>query len=333
MRSLSVVLRCGAVLLAWSLSGGAAHAVCNVLSVTSVTPSVANAGTYTAPIPPTEQAININVQGLYLSVLGGSCTVAISFNRSSLPASMAISGGGSATLPYTIQSLAGGGNTLFHVGSGIPGASNRLTASFAAAVLGVAASYSVNFTAYVMMQPNPVQQGGSYSDSITLDVFADLLIIPIRVVASPFSVQGAVTSTCTINGVSTPAADTATIPVVGGAVNTAPIAKTYANVVCNSPSRVQLTSQSGAVKSATSVGPSFSNYIDYSATAAFAGATATLNTATNPAATGPEASASELAVGSMPSGSLAVTITPQTNVLPLIKGSYADTLTVTITPQ
>jgi hypothetical protein len=35
----------------------------------------------------------------------------------------------------------------------------------------------------------------------------------------------------------------------------------------------------------------------------------------------------------MPSGTLSVTITPQTSALPLVKGSYADTLRVTITPD
>jgi hypothetical protein len=322
-----------AALLCLLLFGSPAHAICNVLSVTSVTPSIANAGTYTAPIAPTAQTININVQGLYISLLGGNCTIAISFNRVSLPASMTILGGGSATLPYTIQNSPGGGNTLFHVGAGIPGASNRLTASFAAATLGIAASYSVNLTAYVLMQPGPTQQGGTYSDSITLDVFADLLIIPFRAVASPFTVQGTVTSMCTIGGVATPTADSATIPVSGGVVNTTPILKTYSNVVCNSPSRVQLTSQSGAVKSATPAPGSFSNHIDYSASAVFSGATATVNTATVPTATGPEASTSILATGSMPSGTLSVTITPQTSALPLVKGSYADTLRVTITPD
>lgn len=333
MNPRSLWIHGSATALLWMLSLAPAYGVCLITSVTSVTPSVANAGTYTAPVAPTAQAININVQGQYLALLGGTCSVGIAFNRASLPASMAISGGGSATLPYTVRSLAGGGNTLLYVGSGIPGSSNRLETAFAVGALAVPGNFSVNLTAYVLMQPGPPQQGGTYSDSITLDVFADLLIIPFRAVASPFTVQGTVTSTCTIGGVSTPAADTATIPVTGGIVDTAPILKSYANVACNSPSRVQLTSQSGAVKSATVAGPSFSNYIDYSATAVFSGATASLNTATIPTATGPEASASELAAGSMPSGSMTVTITPQTSALPLIKGSYADTLTITITPQ
>jgi hypothetical protein len=322
-----------AVAFLWLLTCAPANAVCLITSITSVTPSTANAGTYTAPVSPTAQPININVQGVYLAVLGGTCSVGISFNRASLPASMAISGGGSATLPYTIRSLSGGGNTLLYVGSGIPGAANRLETTFAVGPLVVPGNFSVNLTAYVLMQPGPTQQGGTYSDSITLDVFADLLIIPFRAVASPFTVQGTVTSMCTIGGVATPTADSATIPVSGGVVNTTPILKTYSNVVCNSPSRVQLTSQSGAVKSATPAPGSFSNHIDYSASAVFSGATATVNTATVPTATGPEASTSILATGSMPSGTLSVTITPQTSALPLVKGSYADTLRVTITPD
>jgi hypothetical protein len=37
--------------------------------------------------------------------------------------------------------------------------------------------------------------------------------------------------------------------------------------------------------------------------------------------------------GATPSGTLQATITPQANVLSLLSGSYADTLTITITPQ
>jgi hypothetical protein len=318
------------------LSATQSKAVCAINSAgLSVAPLTASTGTYTPPTAPTAQAVIFTVSGTYDSLLGGTCTLGIAFNRASLPATMAISGGGGATLTYTIQSLPTGGTTLLYTGGGTPAASSLLTTSFSATTLGVAQPFSANLTAYALAQPVDPQAAGSYSDTTpTLKTFnITIANVVTALTTSAFTMTGTVAKVCTIGGVSHPGADSATIPVTSGAVDTSPIVKSYANAACNTPANVQLTSQNGGVRNATSAVSGFTNVIDYSATATFSGATAPINTATNPSATGPESGPAVPTTGATPSGTLQATITPQANVLSLLSGSYADTLTITITPQ
>jgi hypothetical protein len=106
----------------------------------------------------------------------------------------------------------------------------------------------------------------------------------------------------------------------------------YANAICNTPSDLQLTSQNGAVTTTNTVA-GLQYFINYAASASFAGASASLNTATNPAAAGQESGSPASTSGGTPTGSLSVAITPELNVSRLVAGSYADTLTIAITPQ
>lgn len=149
------------------------------------------------------------------------------------------------------------------------------------------------------------------------------------------NISALVPKSCTIENVAAGAVDTATIAITAaGAVDTSPVTPTsspYANVACNTPSDLQLTSLSGAVINASSLA-GFTNIIDYTASATWHGVTATLNTATAPAAAGAESgTAQPVATGF--SGALSVLITPTANTLPLVQGAYADTLSVTLTPQ
>jgi hypothetical protein len=149
------------------------------------------------------------------------------------------------------------------------------------------------------------------------------------------NISATVASTCTINNAATGTVDTATIPItLAGSVNTAPITPTnapYANVACNGPSELQLTSLNGGVVNAGSAA-GFAHIIDYTASATWHSVTATLNTSTVATAVGAESGTAQ-PVATAFSGSLAVTITPIANVLPLLQGAYADTLRVTLTPQ
>ncbi|MEQ1697540.1 MAG: hypothetical protein ABL901_17030 [Hyphomicrobiaceae bacterium] len=151
------------------------------------------------------------------------------------------------------------------------------------------------------------------------------------------TITATVTKACTVNNAVAGTAGTAVIPVsLAGAVTTTPITPVgspFANVVCNAPSNIQLTSLSGGVRNGVGVAPSgFTNIIDYSATATWGGAIATVDTVTDPAAAGNESGA--LApIAAANAGALSVLITPQTNALPLVIGSYADTLRVSIIPQ
>lgn len=150
------------------------------------------------------------------------------------------------------------------------------------------------------------------------------------------NITATVTKACTVNNAVAGTPGSAVIPVsAAGAVTTTAITPTgspFANVVCNAPSNLQLTSLSGAVVNASAAVAGFSKIIDYTASATWGGATATLNTSTAPAAAGNESGA--LApIAAANAGNLTVSITPIANALPLIIGAYSDTLRVSIIPQ
>lgn len=326
-----------AIAIALALWSGAAQARCTINSAgLSITPLTASTGTYTPPTAPTAQAVTFTISGTYTTTAtAGTCRAAISFNRATLPASMARSGGGTA-MPYTARSTATGGNTLLFTGGGTPTATNYLLYSFTAAGANLTnRAFTATLTAYFLAQPVASQPAGSYSDSLTLGVYnVSNGGTVTTLITRTFTVSGTVAKVCSIGGVAHPTADSATIPVTSaGAVNTAVINRSYASVTCNTPSNVQLTSQNGGVKTSGTPPSGFTNIINYSATATFSGAMASVNTATNPAATGAEAGAVVSTTGTTPTGTMSVAITPQANAQRLLTGTYADTLTITITPQ
>lgn len=149
------------------------------------------------------------------------------------------------------------------------------------------------------------------------------------------NISATVTKACTIANVPAGTAGSATIPVsAAGAVNTAAITPTgspFANVACNAPATLQLTSLNGAVTNVTPAASGFTNFINYSASATWNSVTASVNTATVATATGAESGTGQAVTAN--SGNLDVTITPQATSLPLITGAYSDTLRVTLTPQ
>jgi hypothetical protein len=149
------------------------------------------------------------------------------------------------------------------------------------------------------------------------------------------TIDATVATTCTINNVATGTTDTATINInADGSVNTGAVTPTsspYANVACNAPSDLQVTSQNGGLTGPAAV-VGFDNVINYSATATWNSVPASVNTATNAASGAPEAG-TVAPVGTAHTGNLSVSITPAANSNPLVIGSYSDTLTVTVTPQ
>jgi hypothetical protein len=317
----------------------AATARCNITAAAlTISPVTASTGTYNPPTAPTAQSVTFTVSGSYNSTTAANplCTVGLSFNRASLPASMARTTGG-ATMPYTITSLAGGGNTLLFTGGGLPALTNLVTFSFPQAGLNLNNQpFSINLTAFFLAQPGSPQGAGNYSDALTANIYnvrQGNNALTLRA-SRAFSVTGAVSKACTIGGLATPVADTATIPVsAAGVVNITAIAKSYLAVQCNVLSNLQVTSQGGAVKRTGAAPSGFSNLIDYSATSTFGGAMSSLNTAAVATAVGAEAGTIGTTSSATPSGILSVTITPQSAATPLVKGSYADTLRITIIPQ
>jgi hypothetical protein len=151
------------------------------------------------------------------------------------------------------------------------------------------------------------------------------------------NITATVPGLCTINGLATGSpVGTAVIPTTSGNVDVTPITPTgspFANVVCNGPSQLQLTSLNGGVFNTASAA-GFDNIINYSASATWHGVTATINTSTNPAASvGGSESGTPAPVATAGSGALSVTITPIANAQPLMVGTYSDTLRITLTPQ
>lgn len=168
-------------------------------------------------------------------------------------------------------------------------------------------------------------------------VCASLLLLGSMHVAAQTATQDIVitanvTKACTIIG---GAADTAEIGVdANGSVITTDVTPDnapYANVACNGPSSLRLTSLNGGVVNA-SPAPGFSHIIDYTASATWNSVTATIDTSLDPTAAGAEVGVNQ-PVGTAATGSLVVTITPLINALPLVQGTYTDTLRVTLTPQ
>jgi len=316
----------------------AASARCTVRA-TNVSTLSFNTGTYTPPAAPVAQLLAYTVSGTYNTDNDTSaplCTVGISFNRASLPASMARSGGG-ATLPYTIQTLPGGGNTVLFTGGGNPTAAQLATASFSQAGTNLTnVPFSVLINLYFLVQPGSPQREGAYTDAPVLNAYnvrQGTGALSNRATGT-FNVSGTVAKACTIGGVASPAIDTANIPVnAAGVVDTSVIARSYLTVVCNALTNLQATSTGGGVKRAAAAPGGFSHIINYTAVATFGGATSTVNTATVGTAVAAEAGSIGTTSAATSSGTLGVTITPQTPGQPLVSGSYSDVLRIQLTPQ
>jgi hypothetical protein len=319
-------------LIALSSLATTVSAQCAINSVSAITPSTGNTGTYTPPTAPTAQAVTFTVNGTYNSLVFGTCTLSISFFRATLPATMARTSGG-ATLPYTIQTLAGGGTTLLYSGSGLT--ANRLQISFGAGLIGISQPFSESFTAYFLAQPGSPQREGSYSDSLLAAHFFNGSANGTAPLSSlAFIVNGTVAKACTIGGVVTATADAVTIPIgATGVVTTAPINRSYANAVCNAQTNLQVTSLNGGVRRASAAPSGFTNIINYTASASYSGTTSSLDTSTLASAAGAEAGTVGTTASSVSSGSISLTVVPLTPTQPLVPGSYQDTLRITLTPQ
>lgn len=103
------------------------------------------------------------------------------------------------------------------------------------------------------------------------------------------------------------------------------------DIVCNGPTDVQLSSANGGVFSATSAPSGFQNVINYQASVTAPTAASVNANASTPT---PTAGATASTSGATSNTGVLVTIDPTPNPLPLVAASdYADTLTVSITPQ
>jgi hypothetical protein len=143
------------------------------------------------------------------------------------------------------------------------------------------------------------------------------------------NITATVNPTCLISGLATGAALANPVTVSSaGYVSTTTTTHTVNSVVCNVAADVLTTTINGAVTNPNPAAAGFQNTFDYTATAAFGGATSNIDTSTV-AAGGTGSTAN---TGGARSGNLVIGVTPTTNTNPLVSGSYSDTLRVTLTP-
>lgn len=151
------------------------------------------------------------------------------------------------------------------------------------------------------------------------------------------SISGVVPIYCSIDGQANPAAINTTIPVdANGIVDVTPQSFVVSNVVCNAPTDVHVVSMRGGIKASTkvsSVGPGFTNIINYRGSAEFGTAKSMINTGVTKGAVGPEPGDVETTAGPH-KGPLTIQIRPAQPTSPLVMDSnYSDVLRVTLTPH
>jgi hypothetical protein len=286
--------------------------ICTALT-TTVSAATATLPTYSPIGTPTAATVGIQIRNNLLT----ACEVGLTFNGPFSPAVMTSAG---AQLTYTIKDTSDT-TTLLYVGAS-PGS------TYLPIVAPVGTS--VHNVHVVAIGGQFSARAGTYSDSaVSIQVFTRIGPLLLGLAASAtLTVGTTVTKICSIGGTTAPSSDSATIPVgAGGAVDTTPIVRSYANTVCNTMTNITLSSGNSGVKSAAPAVGGFTNVINYSASASLGGATGTLNTATGSGTTGVISSADGA------TGTMSVTITPLTPPLPLVRGSYADTLSVLLAPQ
>lgn len=116
-------------------------------------------------------------------------------------------------------------------------------------------------------------------------------------------------------------------------ITTAQKFATFGTVTCNNSATMTLTSANGAAKNASPGTTSHQNFFDYTVTTTVNGGTVTLDTSANPAVSGPETATGSISAPTTTGAPLSIGVTPVSPVKPLIAGSYADVLTLTISPN
>ncbi|MBU1209934.1 MAG: hypothetical protein KJ587_01515 [Alphaproteobacteria bacterium] len=253
-----------------------------------------------------------------------TCDLALSFTRSSLPATMT---NGAATLEYSIESTSGATliQTTGFAAFASPQPANRIDLTIAP---GGTADVSVRIR---IPAGQTSATAGNYADSsVTVGIYELAFGVPWRVLDEQvFTVNASITSGCTL-----PAPDTSklnfTPAISAGLPNPGFILRsTFNGVSCSAPSRIRLTGSALVATPATGTVAGFDNEINYLAIAQFGAASAALNSNVAMQVT----SAGTNVVSGAVSGT---TITVDVNLLagqPIIAGSYSSVLTVTIDPS
>jgi len=142
---------------------------------------------------------------------------------------------------------------------------------------------------------------------------------------------------CTISGSTSPPNDSISYGTLGTGINAISTGTVYPTtagstgyaVVCNSSTRVQLSTATDGMRNPTTAPGGYTSNINYSAQATLGSVTATITTAgTNAPSVGP------IVDNTGPTASfMVVSVAAISNTAPLTPGNYTDTLTVTLTPH
>lgn len=315
-----------------ALPVASARAICDVTSFTSVSPTTHALGTYTGTTVPGTTTRTLTINFMATGNGGGNCRLRLFLRRTAAPAELNTSPASPVPLPYSAS---------------IDGVAMRFAASPAVSPTGG--------DLVTVPSPNsstPVARSGTTSISVTPgavsgapwagtgyvdNVFIDLYYVPqgsttrMYVGTMPFSFTAIVSQSCSI----TSPANVAQVVAVNsvGLTSGMATASPSFNVLCTGASNVTLSTLNGAVtlggvaKASLTPISGFRKAIDYSASINGGAGAISLNTASATSATGTFNNSPVTTTGTQ------VTITPATSSVPLVAGSYSDTLTVSILPQ
>jgi hypothetical protein len=312
----------GALAIGFALCGGAGTAqadcvVSGIRSITGATVGLGSFGNTTTVIPKfMTLTISLNVSGT------GDCTFSIAFSSLTNPAAM--SGATADRLRYDVQTLSG--TSLVYTAS--PSAIQTTVVSHTNASQ-ISATVSVQAVA---VGGQTVTAGGYSDGSLGIAVFnGSVATTPVGIWLGTF-INAAVSPSCKINGqfAATDAAGISVPVSSSSVVTTATIQRDYANVVCNAPSDISMSSQNTGLTNPVAVSGLVKNVIHYSAEARLGTATATLDTSVPNSMT-----LGRIDTTTGASGALSVRVTPQQppDGYRLADGRYNDVLLVTLTPR
>lgn len=295
-----------------SMTGIAEAGACKITGITSA--SLTTAVPVGALSTTTQNAIptTLNVTFINANGIGTSCFVAIKISGT-------LTSGGGQTIPYSISTAAGGSPIISFVTA--PGS----TATVSAAI--------TSLQLYLIIPPGSYQSGTYVNAGALLEAFDGTALVAPGPATFPVTpTLQYLQSTCTIGGVANGGTQSLDFS-NGSTISTVQKLASFGAVTCNNKATLKLTSSNGAAKSGTAGSASHQNFFDYTATTTINGGTVTLDTSTTPAVGAPESATGNITALSTTNAPLSIAVQPKPPAKPLVAGSYADVLTLTVTPD
>ena len=299
---------------------GQAHAVCS------------RAPTVSVSVQPTLPSYNpfmvaSNVTSVISITNNGNaaCGFSLSFSPNSIPAHLA---SGASTLTYTIV---GSGVQLEYVWAG---AGTPPTAAQRVNFLNVAKGATVTQTVVTSVATGQVVASGTYTDTfVTADVWDNTANVLTFWSNNTFNISETVLAVCSLPAPTIASMDFSSA-ITLGLPNAASIqTSAINNAQCTSPTKVRLTGTSMQTSPLGTARPNFDNFIDWTATATFGLATASVTTTGLTAAPAVNSAIKNTATAGATSGNLSITNVHLVASQHLLAGAYSGVLTIQIDPS